>query len=78
MNTPQQILADALRRRRAIIVDENSRRDLATHTTLLQNISEEIDRATAALPQPVPGQLAHYLQRHSYDKALAFLEEGIA
>lgn len=78
MKTPQQMLADALRERLAIIGDENSRRDQAAHTAHLQDISAEIDRATAALPQPLPGQLAHYLQRRSYDKALAFLEESVA
>ena len=40
----------------------------------LSAVSEKIDRLQAALPQPVDPQLAHYLKRHSYDKALEFLD----
>jgi hypothetical protein len=29
----------------------------------------------AALPRPIDPQLAHYLQRRSYNKALEFLEQ---
>jgi hypothetical protein len=38
------------------------------------SISEKIDKLQAALPRPIDPQLAHYLQRRSYDKALEFLE----
>jgi hypothetical protein len=67
-------LATALRERLAIIGDEESRRDNQKHMARLQAISEKIDMLQSALPQPVDPQLAHYLQRRSYDKALEFIE----
>jgi hypothetical protein len=69
-------LTGALRERLAIIRDEESRRDPAKHMERLRTVSERIDQLQAALPQPVDSRLAHYLQRKSYDKALAFLEDG--
>ena len=68
-------LAKALRERLAIISDESSRRDTATHMRRLSAISEKIDRLEATLPRPIDPELAHYLQRRSYDKALEFLEQ---
>jgi hypothetical protein len=67
-------LISALRERLAIISDENSRRDAEAHTARLRAISEKIDNLTAALPKPIDSQLAHFLQRKSYDKALELLE----
>jgi hypothetical protein len=67
-------LRDALRERLAIIHDEASRRDEEAHIARLRVISEKIDKLQAALPRPIDPQLAHYLQRRSYDKALEFLE----
>ncbi len=67
-------LAQALRERLAIIRDEQSRRDEAKHVARLQVVSEKIDKLQAALPHPLDPRLAHYLQRKSYDKALAHLE----
>lgn len=67
-------LANALRQRLAIIGDENSRRDPEKHIARLQAISEKIDNLAAALPKPIDPQLAHFLQRKSYDKALEHLE----
>jgi hypothetical protein len=67
-------LRDALRERLAIIRDEESRRNEAKHIARLREVSEKIEKLQAALPQPVDPQLAHYLQRRSYDKALEFLE----
>jgi len=68
-------LRDALRERLAIVHDEESRRDTETHMARLSAISEKIDKLQAALPHPIDPQLAHYLQRRSYDKALEFLEK---
>jgi len=68
-------LTDALRERLAIVRDEESRRDETTHMTRLRAISEKIDRLHAALPPHLDRQLAHYLERRSYDKALAYLED---
>ncbi len=71
------ILADliqTLRERLAIIRDEESRQDETKHIARLKAVSEKIEKLQAALPQPIDPQLAHYLQRRSYDKALEFLE----
>ena len=69
-------LVQALRERRAIIHDQQSRRDPAKHLPRLQAVSEKIDKLEAALPRPIDAQLAHYLKRHSYDKVLEFLENS--
>jgi hypothetical protein len=73
MQKPIVDLVAALRERLAIIGDENSRRDPDKHTARLRAISEKIDSLAAALPKPIDPQLAHFLQRKSYDKALEFL-----
>jgi hypothetical protein len=67
-------LRDALRERLAIIRDEESRRDAQTHMARLSAVSEKIDKLAEAVPRPPDPQLAHYLQRRSYEKALEFLE----
>ncbi|PYL91850.1 MAG: hypothetical protein DMF14_05905, partial [Verrucomicrobia bacterium] len=71
---PESELAEALRERLKIISNEASRRDPDQHVTRLREISERIGTLAAALPQPIPPRLAHFLDRRSYDKALAFLE----
>jgi len=71
---PTSELVNALRERLAIIRDEESRRDPEKHTARLREISEKIDNLAAALPKPIDAQLAHFLQRKSYDKAREFLE----
>ena len=68
-------LIAVLRQRLAIIGDKTSRLDKEKHMARLRAVSERIDKLQAELPQPVDPQLAHYLQRHSYDKALEFLEQ---
>jgi hypothetical protein len=67
-------LAQALRERLSIILDDQSRRDEAKHIARLRAVSEKIDKLQTTLPQPIDPRLAHYLQRKSYDKALAHLE----
>ena len=67
-------LVAALRERLAVIGDENSRRDPEKHTARLRTVSEKIESLAASLPKPIDLQLAHFLQRKSYDKALEFLE----
>ena len=74
MVNPTSDLGAALRERLAIIRDEDSRRDPEKHMVRLRAISEKIDNLAAALPKPIDPQLAHFLQRKSYDKALEFLE----
>ncbi len=70
--TPE--LVAALRERLAIIRDDNSRSDPERHMARLRTVSEKIDNLAAALPKPVDPELAHFLQRKSYDKALELLE----
>jgi hypothetical protein len=73
---PAQELAAALRQRKEIIADrEFYARDPAGHLEQLKETSERITLLGQRLPPPVHPQLAHYLERCSFDKALAFLEE---
>ena len=74
MNSPEADLADALRERRALIADETSRREPEQHLEKLKAISEKIVALGKSLPSPIDPQLAHYLARCSYDKALEALE----
>jgi hypothetical protein len=74
MNSPETELAAALRERLAIIADESSRRDSERHFVKLKSVSEKIATLERALPPPVDSQLAHFLARCSYNKALALLE----
>jgi hypothetical protein len=71
---PASALAVALRQRRSLIADEASRRDPPQHLAKLQSISEKIATLQERLPRPLDPQLAHFLARCSYDKALALLE----
>jgi hypothetical protein len=74
MTKEEHQLAEALRERLKIISDETSRRDPDQHMVRLREISERIESLAAALPQPIPPRLAHFLDRRSYDKALELLE----
>ena len=74
MNETAAQLATALRERLAVIRDEGSRREPEKHIARLKDVSEKIERLRQQLPSPVDPQLAHYLQRASYDKALERLE----
>jgi hypothetical protein len=69
-------LAAALRERLEVIADrELSTRAPAEHLARLQAASERIADAAAAIPRPAEPQLEHFLQRASYDKALAWLQQ---
>jgi hypothetical protein len=74
METALLNLAQALRERLAVIRDEESRRDHATHIERLRAVSEKIDRLQESLPASTDARLKHYLDRKSYDKALEHLE----
>jgi hypothetical protein len=74
MNSPEDQLAAALRERRALITDETSRRDPERHIEKLKAVSNKIIALGKSLPAPVDPQLAHFLARCSYDKALEKLE----
>ena len=78
MNDGCEQLAAALRTRLAIIADrELYSRDAGAHLAQLKSVSEKICEIRENLPQPVDPQLAHYLDRASYDKALALIESWI-
>ena len=70
-------LAQALRERLAVIRDEEGRRDHTKHIDQLRAVSERIDRLQNSLPLSTDPRLKHYLDRRSYDKALAFLEASV-
>lgn len=68
-------LASALRQRLATIADRAAYEgDSAAHFERLKAVAERIAALQSQLPAPVDPRLAHFLQRCSYDKALAFLE----
>ena len=68
-------LEDALRERLAVIGDRALyERDPAAHLEKLKAASEKITQLGNALPRPLPGDFAHYLQRASFQKALEWLE----
>jgi len=74
MTSAESQLAAALRQRREIIADEESRLQPDEHLKRLREISDRIEQLTEALPRPIAPRLAHFLERRSYDKALEFLE----
>ena len=68
-------LAIALRHRLAVIADnELYEHDPAGHMEELKRVSERITTLQKELPSVEP-ELAHFLARCSYAKALAFLEQ---
>ncbi len=71
-------LADVLRERLVVIADREAyARDPQAHLQRLQAASENIIALARQLPAPVDRQFAHYLERCSYDKALAWLDERL-
>jgi hypothetical protein len=67
-------LENALSERLAVIGDrEWFLRDSAGHLEALKSVSTRIEQLAADLPSPVHPELRHFLERCSYDKALAFL-----
>ena len=75
MHNSYQALREALRERLVVIADRAAyERDPAAHLAQLQSVSEKISRLRAALPPTADPQLKHFLDRSSFDKALAFIE----
>ena len=75
LDNPHGQLAQALRERRQVIADRGFyQRDPQGHLQQLQAVSERIVALQGRLPRPLDPMLAHYLERCSYDKALAWLE----
>jgi len=75
--TPESALIAALEERLQIIADRAwYARDAAGHLAALQSVSERIGALSLALPAPVDAQLRHFLERSSFDKALAHLRSA--
>jgi len=77
MSSPDfALLAEALRERLIVIADHAHRdRDAAGHLQRLIEVSGRIDRMIADLSaSKLDPQFRHYLERRSYDKALAWIE----
>jgi hypothetical protein len=70
-------LAEALRERLAVIADHAHRdRDAVGHLQRLIEISGRIDTLIEAFQSSeLDPQFRHYLDRRSYDKAIAWIEE---
>lgn len=70
-------LAASLRERLEVIADrEHFQQDPNGHLERLKAASTRIETIQKQLPPGIDPRLAHFLQRCSYDKALAFLEDG--
>ena len=71
-------LALALRERLTVIADHAHRdSDQAGHLQRLIEVSTQIETIVAALStRELDPQFRHYLDRKSYDKALAWIESG--
>lgn len=69
-------LAEALRERLAVIADHAYRdRDQDGHLRRLIDVSGKIDTLIASLAaMDLDPQFRHYLEKKSYDKALAWIE----
>jgi hypothetical protein len=78
MSSPDlNLLAEALRERLTVIADHAHRdRDQVGHLQRLIDVSGRIDALIASLPaSELDPQFRHYLEKRSYDKALAWIEE---
>lgn len=78
MNAELHSLAEALRERLAVIADHAHRdSDSAAHLQRLIDISTRIDSLVMTLsPGELDPQFLHYLEKRSYDKALAWIENS--
>lgn len=70
------LLKSALQRRLEVVGDSALReRDPAAHLEALKSAAEKLDEIVHALPREIDPMLRHYLERQSYIKALAWLNE---
>ncbi|MES2708535.1 MAG: hypothetical protein V4726_18220 [Verrucomicrobiota bacterium] len=71
-------LETLLLRRRETIADHAWRdRDADTHLAALREVSEALTAEYARLRPVLPARLQHYLTQCSYDKALAWIQDGV-
>ena len=79
MSSPDFVpLAEALRERLVVIADHVHRdRDEAGHLQRLIEVSGRIDTLITGLPSSdLDPHFHHYLERRSYEKALAWIDGG--
>ncbi len=70
-------LREAVKNRLAVVADHQLRdRDPAAHLEKLISAAGRLDELVGKLPPEANPQLRHYLERQSYVKALAWLEEN--
>jgi hypothetical protein len=75
VTSPYAALAAALRERLAVISDrEHYQHDPVGHLERLKAATASISALQEQLSPDVNPRLAHYLERASFDKALAFIE----
>jgi hypothetical protein len=79
MNTELSELREALQERLRVIADHELRdRDPRAHLERLKAAASRLDAAIARVPPDCDPQLRHFLDRQSYVKALAWLEQARA
>jgi len=72
-------LKEAVQARLDMVADHALRdRDAAAHLKALQSAGSHLDSLVAQLPPDTDPTLRHYLERQSYTKALAWLQESVA
>jgi hypothetical protein len=76
MSTALVELREALQERLGVIADHELRqRDPRAHLARLKAAASRLDAAIAQLPPDCDRELRHFLERQSYVKALAWLEQ---
>jgi len=76
LSTLHKNLHAAVKARLDIVADHAFRdRDAAAHLEALKSAAAHLDTLVSNLPQETDPTLRHYLERQSYMKALAWLEE---
>lgn len=74
-----QTLKVAVQARLDIVADHAFRdRDSAAHLEALKSAAANLDALVANLPSDTDPTLRHYLERQSYTKALAWLQDAVA
>lgn len=72
-------LKEAVQARLDIVADHAFRdRDAAAHLEALKSAASHLDALVAQLPSNTDPTLRHYLERQSYTKALAWLQDSVA
>ena len=74
-----QHLRDAVKARLDLVADHAFRdRDPSAHLAALKSAAHRLDAEIAGLPGDADPTLRHYLERQSYTKALAWLDDALS